>query len=191
MLAVLPLLPPMIYPAAPVQTETTGTPPQATIEALRDVLDPVETQAIEDITRPMIKAAQAKRLKAAQDSCRTQGGTFTKGECVLPPPPVYVPYVAPVVSVAPSGTLTGSAGYALPWGNCVNQIPYGLRGFGNPSSWLATTQTPYIGGAALWYFNHTGRIVGIWSNGDLEIAHENAGGWGQTRFPRSAFRGFR
>lgn len=99
--------------------------------------------------------------------------------------------VAPVrndlsVSV-PAGGLLGSIGYALPYGNCVNQI--NPRPNGNPSSWPVRSQTPSIGRAALFHYNHVGRVVGIWSNGDLEIAHENYQG-GQHRFPRSTFRGF-
>lgn len=87
-----------------------------------------------------------------------------------------------------SGGLTGSIGYARCGGNCVNE-PGVKRRNGNPITWLASTRTPYIGATALWTYNHTGVVVGIWANGDLEVRHQNYCG-GQHRFPRSAFRGF-
>lgn len=87
------------------------------------------------------------------------------------------------------GELTGSYGYALYGGNCVSQVPYALRGQGNPINWPSTSG-PYIGGAVLFWYNHTGRITGFWSNGDIEIAEENAGG-APHRYARSYFRGFR
>ena len=92
---------------------------------------------------------------------------------------------------AVSGELTGSIGYAIAGGNCVNQVPAYLRGQGNPINWTVLTLQPYIGGAALWYFNHTARVVGLWSNGDIEVAQENFSGGNIHRYPRSAFRGFR
>lgn len=87
--------------------------------------------------------------------------------------------------------IVGTFGYAIAGGNCVNQIAPGVRPGGNPSTWAVTTQTPYIGSAALFYYNHVARVVGIWSNGDVEVANENWGGVPVTRFPRSTFRGFR
>lgn len=90
---------------------------------------------------------------------------------------------------ASEGTLTGSVGFAQAGGNCVLEIPADRRPEGNPISWVATTETPYIGAIALFNYNHTGIVVGIWSNGDLEIQHQNFSG-GQTRFSRSEFRGF-
>ena len=86
-------------------------------------------------------------------------------------------------------TLEGSIGYALPYGNCVNE-PGVKRAVGNPSSWAVYTQTPYIGATALFTFNHVGYIVGIWPNGDIEVRHQNFHA-NIHRFPRSYFRGFR
>lgn len=90
-----------------------------------------------------------------------------------------------------SGSLFGSIGYAFAGGNCVNQIGPSVRPDGNPITWAVTTQTPYIGAAGLFPYNHVVRVVGLWSNGDIEVANENWSGVPQTRFPRSAFRGFR
>lgn len=86
--------------------------------------------------------------------------------------------------------IAGTLGWTIPYGNCVNQVPYAQRGYGNPINWAVTTYTPYIGAAALFPYNHVGVVTGIWDNGDLEIRHENGGGLGH-RFPVSAFRGFR
>jgi len=89
-----------------------------------------------------------------------------------------------------AGGLTGSIGYAKCGGNCVNEPGVKNPGLGNPSDWPVLTYTPYIGATALWTYNHTGVVTGIWSNGDIEVRHQNYCG-GQHRFPRSAFRGFR
>ncbi|MSU76266.1 CHAP domain-containing protein [Patescibacteria group bacterium] len=86
--------------------------------------------------------------------------------------------------------LMGSIGYARPGGNCVNEPGVNNPRNGNPIDWPATSRTPRIGATALWTYNHTGVVTGIWSNGDIEVRHQNFTG-GQHRFPRSAFRGFR
>lgn len=84
----------------------------------------------------------------------------------------------------------GSIGYARAGGNCVNEPGVNNPGFGNPISWPVTSGTPWIGATALWTYNHTGVVTGIWSNGDIEVRHQNVTG-GVHRYPRSAFRGFR
>lgn len=90
-----------------------------------------------------------------------------------------------------SGKLKGSIGYATCGGNCVNEPGVNNPFDGtNPISWTVLSQTPTIGATALWTYNHTGVVTGIWSNGDLEIRHQNFCG-GQHRFSRSEFRGFR
>lgn len=86
--------------------------------------------------------------------------------------------------------LTGSIGYARPGGNCVNEPGINNPRNGNPINWPVTSSTPRIGATALWTYNHTGVVTGIWSNGDVEVRHQNYTG-SQTRFPRGAFRGFR
>lgn len=103
------------------------------------------------------------------------------------------PSVAPTTVKAPetSGAdgLTGSVGYARSGGNCVNE-PGVNRAGGNPISWPALSRTPSIGATALWTYNHTGVVTGVWSNGDVEVRHQNYSG-GQHRFPPSSFRGYR
>lgn len=86
--------------------------------------------------------------------------------------------------------LMGTLGYAKPGGNCVNEPGVNNPRNGNPIDWPVLFTTPRIGATALWTYNHTGVVTGIWSNGDIEVRHQNFTG-GQHRFPRSAFRGFR
>lgn len=103
---------------------------------------------------------------------------------------VETPQAQPQVATG-EGELMGSSGYASPFGNCVLEVPASIRPMGNPITWAVTSQTPRIGSVALFNFNHVGIVTGIWSNGDLEIRHQNWHGGNQHRFPRSAFRGFR
>lgn len=86
--------------------------------------------------------------------------------------------------------IAGTLGYALPYGNCVQEPGVNNPGWGNPIDWPVLSMKPTIGATALWTYNHTGVVVGLWSNGDVEVRHQNYGG-GQTRFPASAFRGYR
>lgn len=111
---------------------------------------------------------------------------------VQPKKPVQAVSVAPAMPLEDFvGGLSGSLGYAKCGGNCVNEPGLNKpKSGGNPITWQATTQTPSIGATALWTYNHTGVVTGIWSNGDIEVRHQNFCG-GQHRFPRSAFRGFR
>lgn len=102
--------------------------------------------------------------------------------------PVYTPQST--ASNNSGGLIAGSMGYALPYGNCVQEPGVNNPGWGNPISWPVLTQTPHIGSTVLFTYNHTGVVAGIYANGDLEIRHRNVTG-GQSRFPRSAFRGFR
>jgi len=111
-------------------------------------------------------------------------------------PSTITPLYNPVQTSAPSGRfsgtgLTGTRGYALPYGNCVDEPGVNSPNNGtNPISWAVLSYTPTIGATALWTYNHTGVVVGIWDNGDIEVRHQNYS-YPQTRFPRSAFRGFR
>lgn len=87
--------------------------------------------------------------------------------------------------------LLGSIGYAKCGGNCVKEPGVNSPHNGtNPTSWPVLSTTPTIGATALWTYNHTGVVTGIWSNGDIEVRHQNYCGK-QHRFPLSAFRGFR
>lgn len=90
----------------------------------------------------------------------------------------------------PTVGLIGSYGYARAGGNCVNTArAWGKSQPGNPISWTPTTQTPFIGAAALFHFNHVGVVQGLHEDGSLEIVHENCGGC-PSRYPRFMFRGF-
>ena len=135
----------------------------------------------ERIENERIQAEQAElaRLEAIRATQMAQAVVYTN------PAPERV--IQPQNS---SGGLTGSYGHATPYGNCVQEPGVNNPGSGNPISWAVTSSSPWIGATALFTYNHTGVITGIWSNGDLESAHKNVTG-GQTRFPISQFRGFR
>lgn len=105
-----------------------------------------------------------------------------EAEPFTPPPPA-----APEVA---NGGLVGSTGYAQAYGNCVNEPGVNNPGYGNPIGWPVTSSEPSVGATALFTWNHTGVVTGIWANGDVEVRHQNYWG-GQHRFPRSMFRGFR
>lgn len=149
----------------PFLVEVKPDPWESKISALK------ELQA-ETARREALERAEAERLAqvAREEANRAYRASMQ---------PTYTSY----------GSLTGSYGYVIYYGNCVNQAPYHLRASGNPISWPPTSG-PYIGGIALFHYNHVARITGFWSNGDIEVAHENYKG-NQTRFPRSAFRGYR
>lgn len=95
-----------------------------------------------------------------------------------------------VAEISTIGTLTGSEGYSLPYGNCVDQAGVNNPGWGNPIDWPVLTQVASIGATVLFYFNHTAVVSGIWSNGDIEVYQQNAPGMAH-RIPRSEIRGFR
>ena len=86
--------------------------------------------------------------------------------------------------------LTGSKGWAKPYGNCVNTArAFGKVQPGNPIAWRVSTRTPFIGAAALFKYNHVAIVAGIYDNGDIEVYHENFRG-GRTRFKASEIRGY-
>lgn len=129
-------------------------------------------------------------------SAPTKPQFYAKAPTLYPEKVSYQP-IAPIIETkteAPTAVvlpeLTGTLGYAKPGGNCVMEPGVHNPGFGNPISWPVTATTPSLGATALFTFNHTGVVVGIWSNGDIEVRHQNYSG-GQHRFPRSFFRGFR
>ena len=108
--------------------------------------------------------------------------------------PVYVPVSRPNTAktiVRGSGNLIGSYGSVRSTGNCVNEPGVNNPGRGNPITWAVTSSTPTIGATALWTYNHTGYVVGIYEGGQyIEVNHQNYDG-GRTKFHVSEFRGFR
>lgn len=182
----------VLVPQIPLTTTPTiqaiqEPPTTEVVESIDKILEPLPTW--DEAMTPYFRSLAEKRSKRKND-CKARGGELVGERCEIPEPslpPIQTAYIAPKQT---TNGLVGSLGYALP-GNCVNEIPFSIRPPGSPFQWVATTQAPYIGAVALFNWNHTGRVVGIWGNGDLEIAHQ--GWWGppQTRFSRSIFRGFR
>lgn len=143
----------------------------------KEVLVPLKTKQAEEEAARVAEEARKAAENAAIEATRLAQQV--------------VVYTAPVPSYTASyGALTGSLGYARPYGNCVLEPGVNNPGWGNPISWPVSSGNPWIGATALFTYNHVGVVTGIWSNGDLEIRHQNFGG-GQHRFPRSTFRGFR
>ncbi len=96
----------------------------------------------------------------------------------------------PVPAPTPVPELVGSEGYALAYGNCVNEPGVNNPGYGNPADWPVTASAPTIGATAVFTWNHVGVVTGIWANGDIEVRHQNYWG-GAHRFPPSMIRGYR
>lgn len=155
-----------------------------------------------EVLAPLHEAQREKREKD-RVACESKNGHMENGTCVVPPPPPPPVVEPPVPAYAPitysktitinnteSGTLMGSLGYSLFGGNCVNEPGINNPGFGNPIDWPITSRTPWIGATVLFYFNHTAKVSGVWSNGDIEVRHQNAGG-APHRYPASMIRGYR
>lgn len=103
------------------------------------------------------------------------------------------PGLKPAITAPASiGGLSGSVGSVSPYGNCVNEPGVNSPNNGtNPIAWPITSTTPSIGATALWTYNHTGVVTGIYDGGQyIEVRHQNYRG-GQTKFHISEFRGFR
>lgn len=114
----------------------------------------------------------------------------------LPPTPVVTESSVAAVRSSPvavsSGTgLIGSYGSVKHYGNCVNEEGVNNPGRGNPITWQVTSSTPTIGATALWNYNHTGVVTGIYEGGEyIEVRHQNFSGT-RTKFHISEFRGYR
>ena len=90
-----------------------------------------------------------------------------------------------------NGLIAGTYGSVRSGGNCVNEPGVNNPGSGNPITWAVTSNTPTIGATALWTYNHTGVVSGIYEGGQyVEVRHQNFSG-SRTKFHISEFRGFR
>lgn len=157
--------------------------------------DPQEPSFEKEVLIPLRKV-QAKRAKADREALERKK---RKRRVQVTHAVVRTPQSAPAAPTfavaggggAVSGGLTGREGWvSSQYGNCVNEPGVNNPGYGNPSSWPATGYSPWIGATALFHYDHVGVVVGIWSNGDVEVRHQNWKGT-QHRFPASTFRGYR
>ena len=160
---------------APIQIEQLRPKEQKLPNFDIEILTPLRaTQAAEQAELDKLAAEEAERARQAQIASQV----------------VYTP--ATYVQSYGSGTLiAGTLGYARSGGNCVAEPGINNPGWGNPSSWPILYAEPAIGRTAIFTYNHVSYIVGLWSNGDIEVRHQNWQGAPQTRFPRSSFRGYR
>lgn len=202
------------------QASKADTQPKAQIQVHLGEINPVEAKIKplpdfdKEVAKPLkdtqdreAKEAAERDLEFHRHECEVDfDGSYVPATAdaaaVCNVTPVYVPEPAPVVTTsytAPQsvtstsfeGGLNGSIGYALPYGNCVNEPGVNNPFDGSdPIAWAVLYSNPHIGSTALFTYNHVAVVTGIWSNGDLEVRHQNFTG-GQTRFPRSQFRGFR
>ena len=156
----------------------TATPNQDLVfEKPKPVVVKIELTLQEKIKTNFYKCSDLEWIRADNARCKPKTG--------------FVAQKGVTQAVNSSHNLIGTLGYALPYGNCVDEPGVNSpRNGTNPISWTVLSYTPTIGATALWAYNHTGVVTGIWGNGDIEVRHQNYSG-GQTRFPRSAFRGFR
>lgn len=142
-----------------------------------EVLTPLRAaQAAKQAELDKLAAEEAERLRQAEEARQEALVTYT--------PQTYVQSYG-------SGTLiAGTYGYARAGGNCVLEPGVNNPGFGNPISWPITSRTPRLGATVLFYFNHVAVLTGIYSNGDIEVRHQNMSG-NVTRYSMSQVRGFR
>lgn len=163
-------------------------------------LHPAITQASAAVLQPSPSPQADSRQVDLSNLGKPHPAVPAKVSPLMMPAPTATPVAAteapkapePAPAPAPPAVpgLVGSIGYALSWGNCVNEPGVNNPGYGNPIGWPVLSSEPTIGATALFTWNHTGVVTGLWSNGDVEVRHQNYWG-GQHRFPRSMFRGFR
>lgn len=185
----------LLLPAPSLATRSkVSHTPSAHIDVAHLVPQPVKPDFDKEVLAPLRQAqaieaarvAEVARVAAVAEAARLEAVQAASNRAAS----AYIRYAPSVVQTG-AGTLQGAIGYVIAGGNCVNQISPSVRPNGNPETWAATTMTPYIGAAALFPYNHVGRVVGIWSNGDVELANENWNGVAVTRFPQSELRGYR
>jgi hypothetical protein len=73
-------------------------------------------------------------------------------------------------------SFTGSVGYSLAGGNCVDEPGVNNPGWGNPIDWPITSHLPWLGASALFYFNHVAVVTGIYPDGSIEVRQQNSPG---------------
>jgi hypothetical protein len=146
----------------------------------KEVLIPLRVQQAEEAARAAKVAEEARQAELAREAEAARQANIAQ----LSQP------LAPAREVQQAQALLGSIGYASPYGNCVAEPGVNNPGYGNPIDWPVTSATPWIGATALFGFNHVAVVTGIWSNGDIEVRHQNVQG-GQHRYARGEFRGFR
>ena len=172
------------------------------IELLLGGFEPPKQTLIEIVKEPIIIEQPIIELtleeKIAQNvfNCDESVYYIRADDATCLAKPVFVPISREstpqtIVRSSVSGNLIGSYGTVRSTGNCVNEPGVNGPGRGNPITWAATSNTPTIGATALWTYNHTGVVTGIYEGGQyIEVRHQNYRGM-TTKFHISEFRGFR
>jgi hypothetical protein len=140
-----------------------------------------------EILIPLKQKQQAQRLK----DCSSVGGVLEGDLCLVTPAVQETVYEPQMASYTPlSEGLVGSYGYISPMNNCVDFTrQFGKVQTGNPDTWVATTNKPFIGAAVLFYYRHTAIVVGLHPGGDVELAQANCPGC-KTRYSPFELRGY-
>ena len=148
------------------------------------------------IEQPVIELTIEEKIEQNVFNCDESIYYIRADDATCLAKPVYVPISREntpqtIRNASVSGSLIGSYGSVRSTGNCVNEPGVNSPGRGNPITWAVTSNTPTIGATALWNYNHTGLVVGIYEGGEyIEVRHQNFSG-NRTKFHISEFRGFR
>ncbi len=188
----IPILFPLNQPQLALHSKVPDPPPLADVVSLKFVsYDPPAPPDYETIKKTSDEKLEAKRV--ADEAAKQAEAAAIAAAPPDPPAPVTAATPAPLQAAPISTTpdLVGALGYAHAGGNCVQEPGVNNPGWGNPIDWPITTTTPSIGASALFTYNHVAVVTGLWSNGDIEVRHQNWNGAAVTRFPRSTFRGYR
>ena len=158
----------------------------------------IEQKVEEPVETPKLYTLEEK-IKLNVNECDESTQYIRADDATCLVKPVYVP-PAPQSTVRTAvnqservytGGLIGSYGSVRHYGNCVNEPGVNNPGQGNPITWAVTSRTPTVGATALWTYNHTGVVTGIYEGGEyVEVRHQNYSG-SRTKFHISEFRGFR
>lgn len=142
-----------------------------------EVLTPLRAaQAAKQAELDKLAAEEQERLRQAEVARQT---VYTPQQSTWVTPSVYT-----------GDLIAGRAGFIAPGNNCVDWVKqFRSVPMGNPIGWQPTTMKPFIGAIAVFYFNHTARVEGIYSDGSVAVSHANAPG-APVRYTMRQIRGF-
>lgn len=184
----------------PVTHVQAASTPNLTIRVLEDLRKPYTPPEFPDMTsnykkmveEKVVEAERLSALKAAEMAQAAQQAQDAAQQSANASAASRMPQTASYdeAFLPPSG-LMGSMGHATAGGNCVNEPGINNPFDGtNPISWAVLSSSPWIGATVLFTWNHTGVVTGIWSNGDVEVRHQNCSRC-PTRYSQDLIRGYR
>lgn len=142
-----------------------------------------------DVLQPLYAA---QKVKAAQDAAAAIEAVKQAEEARQ----VAILKVSRITNISTSFSpasgqlVAGVMGWSSPYGNCVDEArAYGKVQSGNPITWVPTGDTPFLGAAVLFYFNHTAVVSGIYADGSIEVYQQNSPG-APHHYSQSQIRGY-